>query len=378
VNAVTSITADGPAMGADAEAPPKRRFSLSRKPLIVAVIALVIAAIGLVWLLAPRTSEATDNAFIKADSTSVAPRVSGLVTQVMFRDNQQVRAGDPLIRIDTQQYDARLTAAEADVTDAVAGVATVRAALAALSADEGLAAARVRSARTAIGSADAEYTRAAADRVRFESLVQQGFVSRRDAERIRAEAIGADAARDRSRADRDVSVEAAAVAHAKRPVLAAELARAQAVEARARAALALARQDQGFTLVRAPIAGVIGNRQVQIGDFVQPGTRMLTLVPTAGLYVIANFKETQTRRMVAGQRVEVEVDALDGAALTGRIESFAPASGSEFALLPFEPGSGNFTKIVQRVGVRIRLDPRQTALKTLRPGLSVTARVALD
>jgi len=205
----------------------------------------------------------------------------------------------------------------------------------------------------------------------------QGFATRRDAERVRATAIGAASARDRSRADRDVSSEQAAVTQARRPVLVAQVAQAEAAVARARAALDLARQDQGHTIVRAPIDGVVGDRQVQTGDYVQPGAHLLTLVPSRGLYVVANFKETQTKAMLAGQAARIKVDALGGDALTGHVESFAPGSGSEFTLLPFEPGSGNFTKIVQRVPVRILLDPNQPAVARLRPGLSVTAQVAL-
>ncbi|WP_082472556.1 HlyD family secretion protein [Sphingomonas sp. Leaf357] len=376
---MTAVTAK--ALQTDAprtDAQPRRRSSGVRRPIIIGLIAAAIAAAGLFYLLGPRTSEVTDNAFVKADSTSVAPRVGGLIAEVLVRDNQIVRAGDPLIRIDAQEYDARRAAAEAGVADAAAGVATARAALAALAADEGLAAARVRVARTSIGSAEAEYARAASDRTRFEALVGLGFATRRDAERVRADAIGADAARDRSRADRDVTLEQAAVAHARRPVLVAELARAQAAEARARATLALSRQDSDFTLIRAPISGVVGNRQAQTGDFVQPGTRLLTIVPTRGYFVIANFKETQTRHMSVGQPASISVDALGGGELTGRVESFAPASGSEYALLPFEPGSGNFTKIVQRIPVRIRLDPDQAMLGRLRSGLSVTARVRVQ
>jgi membrane fusion protein (multidrug efflux system) len=123
---------------------------------------------------------------------------------------------------------------------------------------------------------------------------------------------------------------------------------------------------------------VIGNRQVRVGDYVQAGSRLLSLVPQHELYITANFKETQTRDMRVGQAVTIDVDALRGPALKGHVESFAPGSGSTFALLPFEPGTGNFTKIVQRVPVRIRLDPRQAALQSLRPGLSVTAKVRLS
>ncbi|WCM27723.1 HlyD family secretion protein [Sphingomonas sp. QA11] len=355
----------------------KRRFRVSRNPLIAAAIALVIAVAGIAWLLSPRTAESTDNAYLKADSSSVAPKVGGLVSAVLVRDNQPVRAGDPLVQIDAQEFDAKLAAARAAVADADAGVATARAALAGLTADEGLAAAQVRAAQTSIQSADAEYGRASADRDRFETLVAQGFVTRRDVERVRATAVGAASARDRVRADRDVTSEQAAVTHARGPVLLAQLAQAEAAAVRARAALDLARQDQGHTIIRAPVDGVVGNRQVQTGDYVQPGSRLLTLVPSQALYVVANFKETQTRAMIPGQVAAIKVDALDGDTLTGKVESFAPGSGSEFTLLPFEPGSGNFTKIVQRVPVRIRLDPGQAAVARLRPGLSVTAKVSL-
>jgi membrane fusion protein (multidrug efflux system) len=168
------------------------------------------------------------------------------------------------------------------------------------------------------------------------------------------------------------------VTTARRATLLADRGKAGAAIARARAALDLALQDQRNAMVRAPVDGVVGNRQVQQGDYVQPGSRLLTLVPLHDLYVTANFKETQTGRMQPGQPATVSVDALPGQTLRGTVDSFAPGSGSQFALLPFEPGTGNFTKIVQRVPVRIRLDPGQAALQRLRPGLSVTARVTLD
>ncbi len=359
------------------EAPAITRRKLSRNPLIAGAVAILIALAGIAWLFAPRTSESTDNAYLKADSSSVAPKVGGLVSAILVRDNQVVHAGDPLVRIDAQEFDAKLAGAQAALQDAEAGVATARAALAALDADEQLAAAQVHAAQTMIQSADAEYVRASADNTRFAALMTQGFATRRDAERVRATAIGAASARERSRADRDVTSEQAAVTRARRPVLIAQLAQAEAAAAKARAALDLARQDQGHTIIRAPIDGVIGDRQVQTGDYVQPGAHLLTLVPSRGLYVVANFKETQTRAMLAGQAATIKVDALGGDALTGHVDSFAPGSGSEFTLLPFEPGSGNFTKIVQRVPVRILLDPNQPAVARLRPGLSVTAQVAL-
>jgi membrane fusion protein (multidrug efflux system) len=354
---------------------PRKKFAMPRNAMVVGLIALVIAVAGILWLMAPRTSESTDNAYLRADSSAVAPKVGGLVSAILVKDNQIVRAGQPLIRIDTQDYDARLAAARADVADSDAGVATARANLAALGAEEQLAAANLSAAGTGIASADAEYARAAADRGRYNALLAKGFATRRDAERINAAAVGAASAADRSRAERKVAAQQAGVARARRPVLEAQVQAAQAAALRARAALDLAQQNRDHTIVFAPIDGAVGNRQAQVGDFVQPGSRVLTLVPTGALYVVANFKETQTGVMRVGQKAEVYVDALGGRTLTGVVDSFAPGSGSEFTLLPFEPGSGNFTKIVQRVGVRIRLDPNQDAVTTLRPGLSVTAKV---
>jgi membrane fusion protein (multidrug efflux system) len=368
---------NAPAMIHAETAVPKRRMRIARNPLIVGIVAMLVALAGVAWLLSPRTSESTDNAYVKADSSTVAPKVGGLVTDVLVQDNQRVHAGQPLVRIDTRDFDARVAAAEADLADASAGVADARAALQAFTADRQLAVAGVRAVQTNIRSADAEYARADADRARYEALSAQGFATRRDVERMRATAVGAASALDRSRADRNTASRQVEVTLAHRPVLEAQLAKALAAEARARATLDLARQDRDHTVILAPIDGIIGNRQVQIGDYVQPGSRLLTLVPASGLYVVANFKETQTRGMIPGQQATVHVDALGGETLKGRVESFAPASGSEFALLPFEPGTGNFTKIVQRVGVRIRIDSGQPLAERLRAGLSVTAAVAL-
>jgi len=369
------MTAVLPAQAAPA---PRKRFAIPRNPLIAAGLAILIALVGALWLAMPSSSESTDNAYLQADSSSVAPKVGGLVTAVLVKDNQRVRAGQPLVRVDDQDYAARAMSAQAALADAQAEVATARAELDALNAQEGLASAQVRAAGTSIASADAEYARADADNRRFNALLAQGFATRRDVERVSSAAVGARSARERAQADLSVAGEQAMVTQARRPVLQAQLARANAAVLKARAAVDLAQQDLRHTVVLAPVDGVVGNRQIQIGDYVQPGSRLLTLVPQSSVYVVANFKETQTRRMRIGQRAKVSVDALGGRTLTGEIESFAPGSGSEFTLLPFEPGSGNFTKIVQRIGVRIRLDPGQVPLMSLRPGLSVTAKVMLD
>lgn len=369
---MTDATFEGAAVTAKT-----RKAPFSRKALITVGGAIVVAAAGSALIAMPKSTVSTDAAYLQADSSNVAPRVRGLVAQVLVQHNQTVRRGDPLVRIDPEEFDARVASAQADVADAEAASASARAALVSLDAEQRLAGSNIRAARTAIAAADAENQRAQIDRKRYEDLADSGAVARRDVERLRAAAIGAQSAADRSRAQLAVSEDQAAVTSAKRATLAAGLAQAEAALARARAALVLARQDQAHAVVVSPIDGVVGDRQAEPGDYVQPGTRLMTIVPMRALYVVANFKETQVERMLPGQAATIKVDALGGKALTGRVESFAPGSGSQFSLLPFEPGTGNFTKIVQRVPVRIRLDPGQADIARLRPGLSTTVKVRL-
>jgi membrane fusion protein (multidrug efflux system) len=363
----------GPAV--EAEATPRR--GPSRRTVLAGVTALAVAAAGTFYILLPASHETTDDAYVASDASEVAPRVRGLVAQVLVRDNQPVRAGDPLVRIDPEEFDSRAEAAGADLADAQADVAAAKANLSSLGAEQALAFANVDAAGTAIRAATAEAGRAEADRLRSETLAARGFATRSLLDARRAAAIGAEQAARRSRAMLVVSQREAGVTSARRDTLEAALAKAEAKVAKARAAEALARQDRRHSLVLAPIDGVVGNRQVQAGDYVQPGSRLLSVVPLHNLYVTANFKETQMRRMRPGQRATVRVDALGGRILHGVVESFAPGSGSTFSLLPFEPGTGSFTKIVQRVPVRIRFDPGQSDAARLRPGLSVTASVAL-
>jgi membrane fusion protein (multidrug efflux system) len=340
-----------------------RLRSLPRRPLFVGVAAVVLALAGAVWIALPASSVSTDDAYVKADSTIVSPKVHGLISQVLVRDNEHVRAGQPLVRIDDDDYRQAENAAEADLQSA-------EAALVQLGSQAGLASANVDAAGAAIRAADAENARAAADRRRFDDLVATGDVSRRQAEEMRAAAASADANADRSRAAYAASRQQLAGVNATRGQLLAAI-------AKARSALRLAQQNLAHTIVRAPVDGVVGDRQAQLGEYIQPGTQLMTIVPMNTIYVVANFKETQTSRMLAGQKTRISIDALPNHDFTGTVESFAPGSGSEFSLLPFEPATGNFTRIVQRLPVRIRLDAGQEDLSRLRPGLSATVRVRL-
>lgn len=361
------------------DAPAKARGRLPFAPRTALVVAGAVAAAvasGL-YLTAPKAVVSTDAAYIQADSSTIAPKVRGLVAEVLVQHNQVVKKGDPLVRIESEEFDARVASAAAELQKARAAVQAAEAAFIALDAEQQLAASNVRAAQTTIRSADAQSARAQADSARFSALAASGAVARRDVEAYHAAAVSAQSEADRVRAQFDVSRDQSAVTRAKRATLNASLAQAQAAVASAQAAYDLARQDQSHTLIRAPIDGVVGDRQAEPGDYVQPGSRLLTVVPMRALYVVANFKETQVSRMTAGQAATIKVDALDGPPLNGVVESFAPGSGSQFSLLPFEPGTGNFTKIVQRVPVRIRLEPGQPELQRLRPGLSTTVKVRL-
>ncbi|ALN86990.1 efflux transporter, RND family, MFP subunit [Lysobacter capsici] len=360
----------------DGEAKP--RWRPSRKAVIAVAAAVALAIGGAAYILSPKRSVSTDNAYLQADSSIVAPKVRGLVAQVLVNHNQVVKRGDALLRIDAEEFDAKVASAGADLQDARAAVQAAQAALVSLDAEQRLAQSTVHAAQVSIRASDAQSEVAQANRRRYDNLVASGAVARQDVEQFRAAAITAQVGAQRSRAEFEVSRNQADVTRAKRSSLQAGLAQAQANVARAQAALNLALQDQRHTLIRAPIDGVVADRQIEQGDYVQPGTRVMSIVPLGALYVVANFKETQTARMMAGQRANIEVDALPGTTLHGRIDSFAPGSGSQFSLLPFEPGTGNFTKIVQRVPVRIRFDPGQPELARLRPGLSSTVSVRLD
>ncbi|HWU01411.1 MAG TPA: HlyD family secretion protein [Novosphingobium sp.] len=364
------ITADADAATDNAQAP--RRLP---RAAIAAAVALAVGGAGAAWVMAEPSSQSTEDAYVGADATNVAPRIKGFVSAVLVAENQAVQAGQPLMRIDPEEYAARHASAEADLADARGAVAAARAALARQGSEEKLAVAQTAAAATAIRAAAANSGHASADAARYQALLATGAVAARDAEGFRTGAIASGQALARAQADLAVARSQAAVVNARRADLNAALARAQASAQRAQAALDLAGQDLRHTAITAPIDGVVASRQLRVGDYAQPGTRALTLVPMQALYVTANFKETQTRRMRPGQSVRVYVDALGGGAVRGVVDSIAPGSASSFALLPFEPGTGNFTKIVQRVPVRIRLYPGQQGAQVLRPGLSVTASV---
>ena len=354
-----------------------RRFSVPKRPLFALSLALVASAAGAWYIATPASVESTDDAYVQADTTSVSPRVRGFLADLMVRDNQHVLAGQPLVRIDPEEYDAKVQSARADLATAMADEASARASLGQLDQEERMSAAQINEAGASIGAAQAQRVKAVNDDERIRALLAEGFATRTTADATRAAAQSTASDVSRTQAALEVARRNLGVTQAKRGDLEAALARANATIAQRHAALDLALQDQRHSVITAPISGTVGNRQANVGDFLQPGAKLLSLV-SDDIYVTAFFKETQTGRMLVGERATIKIDALSGQALRGRVESLAPGSGSSFALLPFEPGTGNFTKIVQRVPVRIRLDPGQPLAARLRPGLSATVKVAVE
>jgi multidrug resistance efflux pump len=350
-------------------APAARRWNPPRPKPMAVVIAVAIVIAGLVavlaaWRIGPFATgtQATDNAYVRGQVTIVSPQVSGYVVQVPVRDFARVKAGDVLARIDDRIYRQRVEQARANVDNA-------RASLANNPQQAASRAAGYASQGAAVEAAQAQLVRAQADSERIEELSRQGFVANRERDASRAALRQAQADLRQAQASQTIAQEDVRSVAVNRGGLVAEVEAAQA-------ALRLAEIDLANTVIRAPVAGQLGEVGVRRGQYVTAGTQLMALVPER-LWVIANFKEAQTARIRAGQRASFRVDALGGERLTGVVEQLAPAAGSEFAVIRPDNASGNFVKIPQRIAVRIRIDPDQPLAMRLRPGMSVEAEVAV-
>ena len=326
-----------------------------------AAATLAVGVGGAFWWVDRRHFEATDNAFVAADKVTIAPLVDGYVAEVLVGDNEAVRPGQLLVRIDPATLRARLTQAEANAR-------ALEAAVTAVDDKARLAQAAIAQKAAALEAADAQAKWAQSEMSRYGALAKSGWVSPQRAQTARTAQDEAVAGLGQARAALEAERRAAeALASAREQSL------AQA--AAARAAAELTRIDLSRTEVRAPTAGVVGARSVRVGQYVRPGGALMSIVPLADAYVVANFKETQVARLRIGQPVEIRADAFGRNAIRGRVESFAPATGAEFALIPVENAVGNFTKITQRLPVRIAIDRDQPLSGALRPGLSLTVKV---
>ncbi|MBE9604052.1 HlyD family secretion protein [Acetobacteraceae bacterium H6797] len=361
MNASSPKTTPDAAAATTSPARPRRR----RRAWLL-LIPLAALAVGGSWYWqVGRFMESTDNAYVQGDIAVLGARVEGDVAEILVGDNQPVTAGQPLIRLDDSDWKARRDSAAADLRQAEAAIVILKAQIEQQQA-------QIAASEAQIPQAEAEQVRASADARRSSALVGGGWSSRETNDRALADSRKADAALIAARAN-------AGAQRAMLPVLQAQVGQAEARRDSARAALALAERNLANTVIRAPFDGVAGNRAAQLGQHVSPGQNLIAVAPVQ-TYVVANFKETQLSRMRVGQPVYLAVDALNGTELHGRIESLSPATGAQFSLLPPENATGNFTKIVQRVPVRIAIESRAPeardgAFNLIRPGLSVEAEV---
>jgi membrane fusion protein, multidrug efflux system len=355
------VVDDKPA--SSATRPRRKRLPL----LIVGVLVLALGAWALQRYLYSRHHVSTDNAQVDSHITFIAPRIAAFVSRVLVDDNQHVNAGDTLVILDDRDIKVRLEQAEADLRAAEAAVGT-RGRAGEAKAQFQATQSQAASVQAAVIAAEADYRKAAADLERYRRLAAQKIVPAQqlDAAQAAFEASAANleaARRQAAAAGSQVSASGAAVRSAG-----ARLAAAQAAVDDARLQLSYAR-------ITAPTAGIIAKRNAETGALVQPGQSLMSIVPDKDVWVTANLKETQLANVRVGDPVEFTVDAYPGRKFEGRVESLSPATGARFALLPPDNATGNFTKVVQRIPVKIAVEPSDTT-HPLRPGMSVDVDIA--
>ena len=335
-----------------------------RRRWLMALGAVVLVAglgYGTYWYVVGRHYETTNDAYLGADSVTIAPKVAGYVAELAVEDNQAVHKGDVLARIDPRDYQTAADSATADLESADANAANIDAQIREQQSSIAQAEAAVAADQAAMNFAEQELQR-------YGELARTGVGTAQ-----RSQQAQSDLAQKKAALDRDRAALLATRAHTD--VLQTQRRQADAAVDAKKAALAQARINIEQTKVVAPVDGVVGDRTVRQGQLVQAGTRLMSVVPTNRVYLVANFKETQTGAMSPGQKVSIAIDSYPGQTISGTVDSLAPGTGAQFALLPPENATGNFTKIVQRVPVKIRLDQANPLVQKLRPGLSATATV---
>jgi len=347
----------------------KERMSLrpSRKAVKRTALALaVVVGVAGTWhfafdyLTTGRYLESTDDAYVKADSTIISPKISGYIARVVVGDNQPVKSGQLLAEIDDRDFRAALAQADADVAASEAAVRNLDAQLA-------LQQPVIEQGTADVAAADANLKFAQEEQARYDGLMKTGSGTVQRAQQT-------DAALRAGTAQLQRAKSGLSAAQRKVDVLNTERARAVAQVDRARAVESQAALNLSYTRIKAPVTGTVGARSLRVGQYVQAGTQLMAVVPLDAVYVVANFKETQLTNVRNGQPVEIAIDSFHGVRLRGHVDSLSPASGLEFALLPPDNATGNFTKIVQRVPVKIVLDD-QRLKGLLRPGMSTVPTV---
>jgi membrane fusion protein (multidrug efflux system) len=358
---MADITVDDVATPLPGAALPKRKLKQVLYAGIAGLIAVTGARYGYDWWTVGRFVETTDDAYVGGDVTPISPHVAGFVSEILVSDNDYVHAGQPLIRLDDRDFRAAFD-------HATAVVGQKEATLAGLQAREQSQQAVVRQAEADIEAKTAQAAFARLDDARYRDLAATGAGSRQDAERAVTQDTAARSAVDSSHA-------ALEAARQQLTALDAQIVEARAAVDEAKADLATARLNLSYTEIRSPIDGYIGTRAAQVGAYVSGGAYLVTVIPAHDLWVDANFKEDQLEHMKRGQTVTVVADQLPDHVFHGRVDSLARGTGAIFSVIPPENATGNFTKIVQRVPVRVHLDGNDPMIAALRPGLSTTVDI---
>lgn len=333
-----------------------------KAPLIATALMLSVGLLGGgYWLSYGQYFESTDNAYLQGDITTISPKVSGYIVKSYVSDNQPVKQRQLLVQIDDRDYQAALAQSQAHLVVAQASVKN-------LIAQQTLQRSQINQAESRVDSARAEYDRATQQVTRSRTLIKRNYASQDELDSMIAQQKVTLAELEEAKANLSASND-------QLVVIASEIEQAQASVTEAQAQLKQAQLNLDYTKVYAPTDGIIGKRSVREGLLVQAGSPLMSLVPEQGVWIEANFKETQLSGIHQGQKVEVELDAFPGEKLEGVVDSFSPATGAKFALLPPENATGNFTKIVQRVPVKIVIPDQKQLNGRLLPGLSVVATI---
>lgn len=334
----------------------------NKAPLIATAIMLALGLSGGgYWYGYGQYFESTDNAYLQGDITNISPKVSGYIVTSHVHDNQVVNKGDLLVEIDDRDYQTALVQANAHLDVVETSVSN-------LVAQKALQNSQILQAESRVDSAQAEYERALQQTQRSRSLLTRNYASQDEVDSMLAQQKVALAALEEAKANLIAS-------HDQLTVIDSEIDQAEASVSEAIAQRDQAQLNLDYTKVYAPTSGVIGKRSVREGLLVQAGTPLMSLVPNGDIWIEANFKETQLNGIHQGQSVEIELDAFPDHPLEGKVDSFSPATGAKFALLPPENATGNFTKIVQRVPVKITIPDQKELKGRLLPGLSVVATI---
>jgi membrane fusion protein (multidrug efflux system) len=335
--------------------------------IISAALLLTVAIGGALYLDRPESAaslQSTDDAYVQADFTMVAPQVSGTIDQVSIEENQPVKKGQLLATIDNRDFVVAVEVAKAQVAGARANLASLQAHLVQQQT-------AIRQAQAVVAADDAALELARANRARYRNLASDGSGTVQALQQAEAQWGIQSASREKNQAGLQATRQQV-------DILKADLEKAAAALAQAQAAQAAAELKLSYTRIAAPIDGTVGRKTVRVGAFVNAGKPLLAIVPLDAAYVTANFRETQLARVQTGQAVDIEVDALPGDRLKGSVESLGPASGVSYSAVAPHNATGNFTRIVQRLPVRIRINPGQPAMAKLRVGMSVTPTIHID